>query len=168
MNVASVEIIIRALNEAGVRYLVVGGLAAVAHGHLRFTADMDLILEMGVGNLRLATETFSQLGFRPRAPVPLDAFARREAREAWRREKGLTVFSLWSDRFPMTEVDLFLEEPFEDMRGVFDRAVRKEIEPGVHAPVIGREDLIAMKLAAGRQRDLDDVRALELIAGEDE
>jgi len=37
----SVEAIIGALNAARVRYLVAGGLAVVAHGYVRFTADID-------------------------------------------------------------------------------------------------------------------------------
>jgi hypothetical protein len=168
MNVASVEAIIGALNEVGARYMVAGGLAAVAHGHVRFTADIDLIFEMSEENLIRATGALLRLGFRPRAPVPLDAFAKRENRESWRREKGMTVFSLWSDRFPMTEVDLFIEEPFEDMRGVFERSVSREIAPGIEASVIGRDDLIAMKRSAGRRRDLEDVEALEMLAREEE
>jgi hypothetical protein len=31
----------------------------------------------------------------------------------WREEKGLTLFSLWSPSHPGTEVDLFVEEPFD-------------------------------------------------------
>jgi hypothetical protein len=34
-----------ALERAKVRYLVVGGVAVVLHGHLRVTADLDLDLE---------------------------------------------------------------------------------------------------------------------------
>jgi len=42
----SVEAIVDALNAAGVRYLIAGGLAVVAHGYVRFTADVDLILDL--------------------------------------------------------------------------------------------------------------------------
>jgi hypothetical protein len=45
MERRSVETIMEALNHAGVRYLVVGGLAVVAHGVVRFTADIDLVLD---------------------------------------------------------------------------------------------------------------------------
>jgi len=167
MDVASFETVIRALNEAGVRYLLVGGLATVAHGHVRFTADMGLVLDMSEENLIRATGVLSALEYEPRAPVELAQFARRETRESWRMEKGMTVFSLWSPRFPMTEVDLFIDEPFEDMHGVFERSVSREIAPGIEASVIGREDLVAMKRSAGRQRDLEDVQALEMLAREE-
>ena len=40
MTASSVATLVRALNDAGVRYLIAGGLAVAAHGHLRFTADV--------------------------------------------------------------------------------------------------------------------------------
>jgi predicted nucleotidyltransferase len=42
----SVESMIAALNQYGVQYLVVGGSAVVAHGYVRFTADVDLMLAL--------------------------------------------------------------------------------------------------------------------------
>lgn len=46
MERRSVEAIVRALNDAGVRYLIAGGVAVVAHGYVRFTADLDVILDL--------------------------------------------------------------------------------------------------------------------------
>src|SRR2546425_12664189 len=40
----------RALNEAGARYLVVGGFAIRAAGYIRSTMDVDLLVETGVEN----------------------------------------------------------------------------------------------------------------------
>ncbi len=39
------EPIFDALNEGGVRYVVVGGFAVVLHGHVRLTVDLDLVLK---------------------------------------------------------------------------------------------------------------------------
>ena len=36
------EPVLKALSDARVRYLVVGGVAVVFHGHLRTTGDLDL------------------------------------------------------------------------------------------------------------------------------
>jgi len=44
MEVRSVEAIVRALNTAEVEYLIVGGLAVNAHGFVRLTRDVDLVL----------------------------------------------------------------------------------------------------------------------------
>ena len=117
MEKRSVEEIVRALNEAGVRYLIVGGVAVVAHGYLRFTADLDLILDLAEDNLRRAVAALAGEGYRPRAPVPLEAFIDAVNRAQWVRDKQLTVFSLDSSQHPRTEVDLFVEAPFD-----FDKA----------------------------------------------
>jgi len=43
--------ICRALNEAGARYLLIGGFAVIAHGAGRFTKDIDLLVEDSPGNV---------------------------------------------------------------------------------------------------------------------
>ena len=65
----SVIAIVAALNENQVRYLIVGGLAVVAHGYVRFTADVDLLLSVETENLKRAVAALKLLGYRPRAPV---------------------------------------------------------------------------------------------------
>ena len=40
------EQILAALNEHGVRYVVVGGFAVAAHGVVRATADLDLVVQL--------------------------------------------------------------------------------------------------------------------------
>ena len=49
MKLDTIEALFKALNEGNIRYLVAGGLAVVAHGCLRLTADIDLILDMDPG-----------------------------------------------------------------------------------------------------------------------
>lgn len=160
MERRSIEAIVKALNEAHVRYLVVGGLAVVAHGFVRFTADVDLVLEPGAEPMRRAVAALSNMGYRPRAPVEFMEFADAEARARWAREKGLTVFSAFSPQHPATEVDLFVEMPF-DFEATYGRAERKEVAPGLEATFVGLADLIAMKRSAGRPQDLQDVESLE-------
>lgn len=60
-----------ALNDAGVRYVVVGDLAVLAHGVLRATSDIDIVLDLEESNVGRATEALSALGFQPLIPVPL-------------------------------------------------------------------------------------------------
>jgi hypothetical protein len=147
-----------ALEKASVRYLVVGGVAVVLHGHLRVTADVDLVVGLESENVKTALRALSALGFRPRAPVLLEQFADAAVRRSWVEDKGLVVFSLWNPATPGTEIDIFVEEPF-DFDAVYQRAVKAEIE-GVHVTVVSIDDLIALKRAAGRDKDQDDVRAL--------
>ena len=157
--VGEIEVVLDTLNRAHVRYLVVGGVAVVLHGYLRTTADLDLVIQLQRENLLRAMGALANLGYRPRAPVPAEAFADPELRGRWIREKGLAVFSLWSPAHPTLEIDLFISEPF-DFDAVYSRAIRVPLEK-VAATVIALQDLIALKRQVGRPRDIEDVAALE-------
>ena len=61
MEAGSVEAIVTALNGNGVRYLVAEGLAVLAHGYVRFTADVDLIVDLEPVNLRQAMRALDDL-----------------------------------------------------------------------------------------------------------
>lgn len=163
----SVEAIVSALEHAGVRYLIVGGLAVVAHGHLRFTADVDLVLDPEPDNLRRAVVALESHGYVPRAPVAFAAYLDPAERQRWARDKGMIVFSASSPQHAATEIDLFLEPPF-DFAAAWPRAVSQELEPGVHARFISLPDLRAMKRAADRPVDRLDLEALARLHPEDE
>jgi hypothetical protein len=164
MNKNSVESIVRALNTHRVEYLIAGGLAVVAHGYVRFTADMDLLLAMDRPNLTNAVAALSTLNYRPRAPVPIEQFINPLHRRQWMDEKGLTVFSLFSPDHPATEIDLFVDPPLV-FSEAYPRAVRLEIAPQVNATFCSIDDLIELKLKAGRPGDLDYVLQLEKLRG---
>jgi hypothetical protein len=164
MERRSVEAIVRALNEAQVRYLIVGGLAVAAHGHLRITVDVDLVLDPDPEALGRAIAALETLGYRPRAPVPFAAFADADQRKEWAREKGMLVFSAHSPVHPVTEVDLFLEAPF-NFDEAYAHALKMEVSPGLAATFVGLADLVAMKETAGRPQDMQDVSVLIDING---
>ena len=159
MEKHSVDAIVGALNAANVRYLVAGGLAIVAHGYVRFTADVDLIVDLESANVTRAIAALESLGYRPRAPVAFAEFADPQKRADWAREKNLTVFSVHSQQHALTEVDLFVEPPL-DFDAAYRSAIRKEVAPGVAATFIGLEDLRRLKRRAGRPQDLLDLEKL--------
>ncbi len=163
--VGDIERVLTALNRAQVRYLVAGGVAVVLHGYLRTTADLDLVVQLDQSNLRRALQALQSLGYKPRAPVAAEDFADEPTREAWIREKGLEVFSMWSNDLPRLEVDIFVREPF-DFETVWARAERVPLRT-CEARVVPRETLIEMKRLAGRPRDLEDADALEAL-GQDQ
>ncbi|MGH7337339.1 MAG: nucleotidyl transferase AbiEii/AbiGii toxin family protein, partial [Myxococcota bacterium] len=164
MTDGSLETIFAALENARVRYLVVGGVAVVLHGHLRFTADLDLALALDPANVRATIAALSALGYRPRAPVRAEDLADPDQRADWIQNKGMIVFSLTSSSHPTTEVDLFVEEPFP-FESAYARAAWTDLE-STRVPVVSLPDLVAMKRRTGRPQDLEDVRQLEAIARE--
>ena len=61
--------ICRALNEAGARYLLIGGFAVIAHGAGRFTKDIDLLVEDSPGNVARVKRGLSVLADNAAAAV---------------------------------------------------------------------------------------------------
>lgn len=147
-----------ALNEAGVRYVVVGGVAVVLHGHARLTVDLDLVVDLAAEPASAAIDVLLGLGFLPRLPVEAHDFADPNTREQWVRERNLQVFSLYHPEDPLQEIDLFATHPLPFGDLVAD-AEAVDLE-GVRVPVASVAHLVALKQASGRPRDLEDVEAL--------
>jgi len=153
------EPLFKALNDAGIRYIVVGGLAVVLHGHARLTADVDLMVDLDDEQARKTVDALVELGLRPRVPVnPID-FADRSIREGWIRDRGMQVFSLYDPANPMRVVDLFVDHPvpFEEL---WTRSVEFELE-STTVRVVSIPDLIRLKRLAGRPQDQVDIERLE-------
>ena len=159
MKVKSLEAIFRALQEAEARYLVVGGLAVVAHGYVRFTKDLDLVLDLSSQALPRALNALQSLGYRPMIPVPLLDFANPELRHDWTENRNMKVFNLVSDRYPDVVIDIFPKEPFA-FETEYARCESKEVAPNIWARVVSVSALITLKIEANRERDRDDIDKL--------
>lgn len=158
------EDVFRALNRHGVRYLIVGGVAVNLLGVPRMTKDLDLMLDLSADNLRLFLSAVKDLGYRPRAPVAVEDFADAGKRASWRREKGAVVFTLNDPRDPLTQVDVFLENPI-DFGSAYQ--ARQSLEAGdMTLAVISIEDLIRLKALADRLQDKSDISMLRKVLDE--
>ena len=160
MEVRSVEAVIRALNDAKVQYLIVGGLAVNAHGFVRLTRDIDIVLALTPDNATRGLRALLAIGYHLSAPVTPEEFADAKLRESWRRDKGMIVLKLWSDEHRRTPVDIFVYEPF-DFASETLALQSMEIHPGLLAPVVSFETLLQMKREAGRPQDLIDIEELQ-------
>jgi hypothetical protein len=160
MEVRSIETIVKALNGAKVKYLIVGGIAVNAHGFVRLTRDVDIVLCLEPENAARGLNALLQAGWRLAIPEKPEAFADAATRERWRTEKNMIVLKLWSDEHRRTPIDIFIYEPF-DFAAEFSQAGRLEVCPGVLAPVVTLETLLKMKRAAGRPQDLTDIEELQ-------
>lgn len=161
MRLASFEAIVRALNEAGARYLVAGGLAVNAHGYLRFTKDVDVVIQLVPENIQRVFAALETLGYKPLVPVTGDQFADKEIREGWIRDKGMQVLQLWSDSHRDTPIDIFVREPFS-FDEEYARALVKALYGSVEVRFVTIPALIKMKEAAGREQDRIDIEHLRM------
>jgi len=155
-------LLVRALEEAGVRYLVAGGLAVNAHGYLRFTRDIDLVLQLAPDNILLAFAALETLGYKPLVPVSAGDFADAATRGRWIREKGMTVLNFWSESHRDTPIDVFVTEPFP-FDEEYARALVKPLG-SVTVRFVSIPSLIRMKEIAGRQQDRIDIEYLRKLA----
>lgn len=166
MKLESVERIARALGDAGVPFIVVGGLAVVAHGYGRQTQDLDLVIRLDPVAIQSAFRALESLGYRPRVPVTAEAFADAQQRARWIAEKGMTVLSFHSDQHRETPIDMFVTEPF-DFQLEYDAALREELAPGALVRIVRLETLLRLKERAGRPQDLADIAELRILHGEE-
>ncbi len=165
MKLNSLEAIARALNDAAVRFIVVGGLAVNAHGYGRLTQDLDVVLRLDEETIRRAFSALNSLGYRPRVPITAEQFADEGHRDRWITEKGMTVLNFYSDAHHETPIDLFVTAPF-NFDEEYGRSLIADVAPGVPIRIVSYPTLRKMKREAGRPQDLADLDELELLHGE--
>lgn len=162
MKLHSVETIVSVLNEAGIRYLIAGGLAVNAHGYSRLTRDVDLVLALEADNVIRAFEALGAAGYRPVVPINAQEFADASTRQHWIDEKGMKVLGFFSDAHQETPLDVFVYEPF-DFEAEFAASLKEELLPGLEVRFVSIPTLISMKQAANRPKDIDDIQHLRWI-----
>ena len=134
-----------ALEDAGVRWYLFGAQAALLYGAARLTADVDVTvrLEADIDTAGLV-DIFRSYGFEPRFEAA--AFIERTR-----------VVPLVHQR---TSVPLDIVVAGPGLEDLFLERVRIHEVEGVQIPVASPEDLVVMKILAGREKDADDVRAI--------
>jgi len=158
MSAARYEAIIKALEDAHVRYVIAGGFAVNLHGFLRFTKDLDLILDLDPANASRALQVLGDCGLQPRLPIAMAEFADAEKRRDWIENRNMLVFQIRHPDDPMCSVDVFVHSPIE-FEALWPRATEARL--GTTACRIAAiEDLITMKRQAGRPQDLRDIDEL--------
>jgi predicted nucleotidyltransferase len=155
--------VLRALQERGVRYVLVGGLAVLLHGIDRLTADIDLVVDLAPEQASKAVDTLLELGFKTHAPVDARQFADAAVRKSWQRDSGMLVLSFWDPQHRHPTVDLFADYPME-FEALYAQALLLSLV-GTTVRVASVEHLIRIKRAAGRPQDLVDANRLAELSG---
>jgi len=150
------EPILRTLNAHDVAYVVVGGFAVAAHGVVRATADLDLVIERSWQNAsRLAAallELEAEDATAASTPLSAEVLVRRADRKFQTNRGAVHLLNevegvpLYRELVPPDEVQLGSES----------------------FPVAGLADLRRMKRAAGRLKDRVDLEELDALHGQAE
>ena len=145
--------ILEDLNEAGVEYVLVGGIAMIRHGVVRATRDIDAVFDPSMENVARIRDLIS----RWKATRPDGSPVRIE---------GIGPDRTIHLATPHGDLDLLSERiagiSFARLR---ERADVKRVD-GVSAPICSLLDLVTLKRAAGRERDIADLSDLEAAHGD--
>lgn len=139
--------ILAALDRGGVKYVLIGGLAAILHGAPHLTTDVDIVPEDGLRNLERLSAVLRELNARIRVVGEDQGVPFGHDAESLRRVR------IWNLVTDLGDLDITFEPSgtrgYEDLsRDVVPMQVR-----GVEVPVASLADVIRSKEAAGRERD---------------
>jgi hypothetical protein len=134
-----------AFRSTGVRWYLFGAQAAILYGAARLSADVDVTIDPGTHPTAALVEALQRRGFRLLV-ADVDAFVERTRVLPLLHE---------ASRIPC---DVVLAGPGIEER-FFERIRLHDVE-GLTLPVAAPDDVVAMKILAGRSKDLDDVRAI--------
>ena len=133
------------LQKHNVRYIVIGGIAAVLHGVPRATFDLDILIDADPANAKNLLDALLEAKLGTAAMVTADELLSQE----------ITIFK---DR---VRIDVQTSTPGLQFEEAWGRCETMEYQNQKFF-VASRQDLIASKRASGRPVDLEDVRLLEL------
>jgi len=152
--------IFEVLVRRGVDFVVIGGVAVIGHGSRRVTQDVDFVASTDADNLARLEAALAELDAglwgvdAHLLGIELDARTLADGGNFTlvTRAGGLDFFN-----------EVPGGAPYEEVRA---RSSVADLGDGLQIRVAGIDDLIAMKRAAGRPRDLEDIATLTHIERE--
>jgi len=132
------------LSARGVKYLIVGGYALAAHGHPRYTGDIDFWVGPEEDNIRRLVEALEDFGFAALG-ISTDDF---------------TPDAVIQLGHPPRRIDLMTSIDGVDFEACYGRRERVNLG-GTALEIIGLEDFKTNKRATGRLKDLADLESLD-------
>lgn len=145
--------ILRVLAAHGVDFVVIGGIAVQAHGYIRWTKDLDVIVRPTTLNFSRLSEAFRELEAEVRHAGTLKLTDPHQLRRA-------PLVPVLTTAGPLDVVNIeHVAGPPRSYEGLRHDALVVELS-GSEVAVAGLADLIRMKRAAGRKHDLADIEAL--------
>jgi predicted nucleotidyltransferase len=147
------RLLLERLREAGVDFVLVGGLAVNAWGYLRATRDVDLVPDPSPENLGRLDELLVALG------------GKVEVGERLLESSAIRTFLRTGDRTlvltDLGRIDILQGLPQVPSFAALDERASEVDVGGLMVKVCSLDDLLEMKRASDRPRDRDDLEALE-------
>ena len=136
------------LAEAGVQFVIVGGVAVTLHGYVRLTEDVDILIEASAPNIRRFLDSLADYG---------EGFARELSPDDFTDEEGAIRIV---EEAELSQIDIFTR-----MSGLRYPDLRSDAEilslRGHSIPYASKAALIRLKSQSVREKDQFDVAALK-------
>ena len=159
MSLAARRGLLRDLTAHEVRFILIGGMAVIAHGYARSTKDVDIVYETSAGNCARLSAALRELRAQVMAAdtLPPDG----EITGDWLEQGGQFVFA--TEQGQLDALSRISIGGYEDLE---PGSTSTTLRDGARIRVVSYEDLIRSKEAAGRERDRLDIEALREIRDE--
>jgi hypothetical protein len=142
--------LIDAFDAAKLPYVVVGGYALALQGLVRATMDVDFVLSLKQSDYEKAEKVLGQLGLQSR--LPIRAHEVIKMRKEYIENRNLLAWSFVDFKNPAKQVDILINHDLKEFK------IIKVSIGGRKISVASLQDLLEMKMAAGRPQDLVDVQ----------
>lgn len=154
------EPLLRFLHDKGVAHIIIGGVAVAAHGYVRPTKDLDVVPAPDRANLTRLADALAEIQAVPaeRDDFHADEFP-MDATNVSDLARGGN-FRLDTELGPLDVMQWVSGVDPDDLHGELDRSALEFTLDGIPLRYCGLTHLRAMKHAAGRPRDLDDLEHL--------
>lgn len=136
------EALLRSLNARDVRYVVIGATAFPVHGYARATLDIDLLIEPTMENVSRVRAALADFGYDVSDLTTEDLLQKKVL---------IRQYVVQADLHPFVKGATWDEVWTNRVQAVFGKT------PAFFASL---DDLIRMKQAAGRPKDLEDLKVL--------
>jgi hypothetical protein len=159
--------LLRVLGEYEVEFVLIGGFAVGLHGYVRATKDIDIVPAPDPENLSRLWNALTDLEAQP---AELEDFRPEEMPVELSLEALIEGGGNWALYTRLGRLDVMQWVKGIDSYDALRANAQRVDEPSIGHPiwVAGRDDLVSMKEAAGRDIDRIDITALRMAQGLEE
>jgi hypothetical protein len=145
------ERMLSVLADEGVQFVLIGGMAAILHGDVGVTVDLDVVPDRDAANLERLARALRRLGARIRAAGEPEGLAFDCSAEFF---GNLSPDSVLNTTTEAGDLDVtFCPSGTQGFRDLRRDAVEVEAAERLHILVASLSDVIRSKEAAGREKD---------------
>lgn len=148
-----IHTVCKAFEEAKIPYAVVGGYAVAFHGAPRGTFDVDFAIRWSLDNLEKVEQALTKIGLVSR--IPVDAKTIFTFRDEYIANRNLIAWNFYNPIRQNEQVNIVLNYDLADAHTKTILTTEGKIV------ILAKDELIAMKKAAGRPQDVEDCKILE-------